>query len=266
MQLKTLHILLLLLVAGSVQAQFNEKATGTSSALNKDLAYYQNELAIHEKSGTRDKIIDGLVNLGTFYMQSHDYTNAIPCFKRVIVLYQEAKNHSAMADMMINICDAYRALSDFPHLLEYLQEATREYKKAGNENGLAKTLRSTGYYYLNLSENRLPAIPYFQQSLALYKKLGNQKEEAYLLGDIGHTYLLSRDTVQALSYLQQALSLCQKIGNKQGMAKYYGLLGDYYFRMPVDIPKALDCFQKSINLFEETEQQNRGCTSTHQPV
>ncbi len=255
MQLKTLHIFLLLFVAGSLQAQFNEKATVTGSVLNKDLAYYQNEVAINEKSGIRNNIIDALANLGTFYMQSHDYTNAIPCFKRLIVLYQEANNHSAMADMMINICDAYRALSDYPHLLEYLQEATREYKKAGNENGLAKTLRSTGYYYLNLSDNRLPAIPYFQQSLALYKKLENQKEEAYLLGDIGHTYLLGRDTVQALSYLQQALSLCQKIGNKQGMAKYYGLLGDYYFRMPVDIPTALDCFQKSINLFEETDNR-----------
>jgi hypothetical protein len=69
MQLKTLHILLLLLVAGSVQAQFNEKASGKSSVLNKDLAYYQNELALHEKSGTRDNIIDDLVNLGTFYIQ-----------------------------------------------------------------------------------------------------------------------------------------------------------------------------------------------------
>ena len=255
MQLKTLHILLLLFLAGNLQAQFNEKTSITSSVLNKDLAYYQNEVSIHEKSGIKNNVIDALVNLGTFYMQSHDYTNAIPCFKRLIVLYQDANNHSAIADMMINICDAYRALSDFPHLLEYLQQAIREYEKAANENGLAKTFRSMGYYYLNLSGIRQSAIPYFQQSLALYRKSGNQKEEAYLLGDIGHTYLLNRDTVQALYYLQQALDLSIKIGNKQGMAKYYGLLGDYYFRMPVDIPKALDCFQKSINLFEETDNR-----------
>ena len=255
MQLKTLHILLLLLLAGSLQAQMMEKFSGTGTVLKNDLAYYQNEVVIHEKSGARDKVIDALVNLGTYYMQSHDYTNAIPCFKRLIVLYQEANNHSAMADMMINICDAYRALSDFPHLLEYLQEATKEYTKAGNENGLAKTLRSTGYYYLNLSLNRLPAIPYFQQSLALYRKLGIQKEESYLLIEIGHAYMLSQDTVQGLPYLQQAFSLCQKIGNKRGMANYYGIMGDYYFRMQVNIPKALDCFQKSLSLYEEDKNR-----------
>jgi len=251
MPFKILHILLLLLLAGTLQAQMMEKFSGTGTVLKNDLAYYQNEVAIHEKSGTRDKVIEALVNLGTFYMQSHDYTSAIPCFKRLIVLYQEANNHSAMADMMINICDAYRALSDFPHLLEYLQEATREYKKAGNENGLAKTLRSTGYYYLNLSLNRLPAIPYFQQSLALYRKLGIQKEESYLLIEIGHAYMLSQDTVQGLPYLEQSLILSQKIGNKRGMANYYGIMGDYYFRMPVNIPKALDCFQKSLSLYKE---------------
>ena len=256
MQLKSLPLLLLLFVTANLRAQFNERASDTGLiVLNKDLAWYQNELAIHEKSGTKNEIIDDLVKLGTFYLQSHDYTNAIQIFKRVVGLHEESKNHSGMADMMIMICDAYRASSDFPHLLEYLQEATREYKKAGNEIGLAKTLRSTGYYYLNLSENRLPAIPYFQQSLAIYKKLENHKDEAYLLGDLGHTYLLCRDTPQALSYLQMALSLSQTIGNKLGMAKYFGLLGDYYFRIPVDIPKALECFQKSLSLFEEIDNK-----------
>ena len=255
MQLKILHILLHLSIAVNLQAQFNEKSTVSGSVLKKDLAWYQNELAIHEKSGSRNDIINDLVNLGSFYMESHDYTGAIKNFQRVIVLYEESKNHSAMGDMMIKICDAYRALSDFPHQLEYLQGATREYEKANNENGLAKTLRSIGYYYLNVSLDRHPAIPYFQRSLALYKKLGNQKEESYLLGDIGHTYLLCRDSIQSLSYLQEALNLSQKIGNKEGMAKYYGLLGDYYFRMPVNIPNALDCFQKSLKLFEETDNK-----------
>jgi hypothetical protein len=41
-----------------------------------------------------------------------------------------------MADMMINICDAYRALSDFPHLL--IPGKPRGSIKAGNENGLQK--------------------------------------------------------------------------------------------------------------------------------
>ena len=176
MQLKSLHILLLLLVSGCVQAQVNEKVFD-NSITNKNLAFYQNELAVHERSGTRENIIDDLVNLGNGYMRQHDYPNAIQGFLRVVILYEELKNHSGMADMLINIADAYRELSDFPHLLEYLQKATREYEKAGNESGLAKTLRSTGYYYLNLSYDRAPAIPYFQQSLIFYKKLDKQKEE-----------------------------------------------------------------------------------------
>ncbi len=219
--------------------------------LIKNLAYYQNEIAIDEQSGNKVKIIDDLVNLGHGYMKMHDYTNAIQCFQRTIILYGELKNHSGIADMLINIANAYRDLSDFPHLLEYLQKATREYEKAGNESGLAKTLRSTGYYYLNLPYFPT-AVEYFQQSLALYKKMDKQKEVANLLGDLGHSYLLVRDTVKALAHLQQALSLNQKIGNKQGMAKNLWILGDYYFRISSNISKALDCFQKSLNLFEET--------------
>ncbi len=43
-----------------------------------------------------DNVTDDLINLGTLYMRSHDYTNAIQSFKRVIDLCQESKNHSGM--------------------------------------------------------------------------------------------------------------------------------------------------------------------------
>jgi tetratricopeptide (TPR) repeat protein len=255
MHLKNLHILFLLLLAGSLHAQFNEKSFGKDTVTNKDLAWYQNELSKSEKKAAKNEIVDALVNLGNFSMQQHDYPNAIQSFKRAIGLYEELNNHSGMGDMMIKICDAYRTQSDFPRLLEYLQEALKEYKKAGNENAQAKTLRSIGYYYLNVSYDRRPAIPWFQQSLAMYRKLGNQLEEANLIGDLGATYNLCKDSLLALTYLQQALSLAQKIDYKLGLAKWYGTLGDYYFRIPVDIPKAMDCFKKAIDLWQEIDNK-----------
>lgn len=229
------------------------KSIGTPGII-KDLAYYQNEVAIHEQSGNTVKIIDALVNLGNGYVKIHDYPNATQGFQKAVILYGQLKNYSGMADILIKLADVYRQLSDFPHLLEYLQKANREYEKAGNENGLAKTFRSLGYYYLNLPHNPT-AVNYFQQSLILYKQSDLQKEVANLLGDLGHSYLLMRDTVKALAHLQQALNLNQKIGNKPGMANNFWILGDYYFRISSNIVKALDCFQKSLSLFEETDNK-----------
>ena len=229
---------------------FNSVIQIGTQSLIKDLRYYQNELAIDEQVGNNVKIIDNLVNIGHSYAKIHGYSNAIESFQKAVMLYGQMKNHSGMGDILMNIADAYRDLSDFPHLLEYLQKAIREYEKAGNANGLARALRMAGYYYLNLPYFPV-AVEYFQQSLAHYKQLGKQKEVAGLLGDIGHSYLLIRDTVQALAHLQQALSLNQKIENKEGIARNFWILGDYYFRISSNIPKALNYFQKSLSLFEE---------------
>lgn len=255
MQYKSLYILLPLLgIVICLQAQFDEKVFGktteTSGDLKEAISSYQKAVTGNNKN----EIVANLAQIGNIYYTHLDYSNAIQSFQKAIVLYDELKNHSGTADMLINISGAYRDLSDFPHLLEYLQKATREYEKASDEVGLAKTLRSTGYYYLNLSEFPT-AVTYFQKSLALYKKLDNQKEVANLLGDLGHSYLLIRDSVNALTYLQQALSLNQKIGNKQGMAKNYWILGDYYFRISSDVAKALDFLQESLSLFEETNNK-----------
>ena len=228
---------------------FSSLLTIGKPVLIKNLGYYQNELAIHERYGTRLNIIDDLGNLGNSYLKMHDYANAIRCFQRVIILYEELKDHSGIADMLMNIADAYRDLSDFPHLLEYLQKANREYEKAGNLTGLAKVLQNTAYYYVELSD--LPtALDFSLKAFELYERLNKQMEKATVLGDIGHTYLLLGDDSKAFLYLQNALSLNQQIGNKIGEANNLWPLGHYYFKKS-NVPAALDYFKKAQNLFEE---------------
>ena len=53
-------------------------------------------------------VTDDINNLGTLYIKSHDPTNAIQSFKRVIDLCQESKNDSGMTGKMINICNFFR--------------------------------------------------------------------------------------------------------------------------------------------------------------
>ena len=100
---------------------FNSVIQIGTQSLIKDLRYYQNELAIDEQVGNNVKIIDDLVNIGHSYVKIHGYSNAIESFQKAVMLYGQMKNHSGMGDILMNIADAYRDLSDFPHLLEYLQ-------------------------------------------------------------------------------------------------------------------------------------------------
>ena len=155
---------------------FNSLINVGGSIVNKNLAYYRNQLAMHELSGTRLNIIDDFINLGNGFMKTNNYTNAIQCFQKANSLYGELENHSGKADMLLNIAGAYRELSDFPHLLEYLQKARKEYEKAGNEYGLARTMREMGYYYLNLPFY-LNALEFFLKALELYDRLKSKQKK-----------------------------------------------------------------------------------------
>jgi tetratricopeptide (TPR) repeat protein len=222
---------------------------GNQSDLMKGFHFYQKALIADNKKD----IAVSLADIGNIYYTRSDYLNALNYFQKAKTVYIELKD-LALADILVKIADTYRNLSDFPHLLEYLQKATIEYQKSGNESALAKTFRSTGYYYLNLPY--LPtAVIYFQRSLSLYKQLNKQIESGNLLVDIGHSYLLLRDTV-ALTYLRQALNFNQKIDNKVGIARSFWLLGDYHFRVSADFSIAFDYFQKALTLYDQIGDQS----------
>jgi tetratricopeptide (TPR) repeat protein len=217
----------------------------------KDLSYYQNQLAIDEIRGDKFKIAIDLGNIGDAYLATGRFQNAAKTFERGLLIYEQMKNFDSVGALSLKTALAYKGLSDFPHLLEYVQKSIRSFEKAGNELSLARALREMGYYYLNLSH--YPSAPqYFLKALELYSRLNQLTNKAKLLGDLGHTYLLLNESDKGLSYMQEALKLNQQIGNKSGMGSNLWILGGYYLGRSANVPLALDCYKKALELFDET--------------
>ncbi|MFI5132510.1 MAG: tetratricopeptide repeat protein, partial [Chitinophagales bacterium] len=223
---------------------------------SKAFEYYSKALALTIKTGHKKKIATQHVRIANMHEQAAALNKALESYGRAIVIFDQLKDYSSIGVTYFTISRAYRNLSDFAHQLEYLQKSMKWYEKAGNHFELAKTYREVGYYYMNIGNNQR-AVDFFLNALELFEKLGSQMQTAQVLGDLGHAYLLMKFTDQAFDYLQRALRLNQQIGNKSGMATNYWILGDYYFRIQMDLVSASDCFQKSLALFTEVGPKDR---------
>lgn len=224
--------------------------------LSRTLSNQQKAATAARQSGNKNRIADALVDLGQAYNALSDQTNALRCFQEALHLYEGLKNINGIGDVCVNLAETYRSQSNFPQVLAYLQKARTAYEKEAHEIGLAKTFRLLGYYYLNLPHFQT-AAPYFQKSLRLYERRQDQTAIGNVLSDLGQAHLLLRDTVESLHYLQKALQQSEQTGNLQGVAKNLWILGDYYFRIQADIPLALEHFQKALRYFEETNNRGR---------
>lgn len=179
-----------------------------------------------QKINTNDRIGSSYLNLGSYYEQFDDYSNAMPFFQEALKYYKKSNNELKIAYLYNKLGliayqeDKYELAIDY-FLATYLAFKKHQYEDPVNAYWMQNALSNIGlaYRYLNQNQHSLKYLKYaynFCQTQAFEK----ERPMAVILSNIGATYFKMEKYDSAIRYLEAGTELCLKPANNE---LYHGI-------------------------------------------
>ncbi len=192
---------------------------------------------------------------GNAYYFSDDADHALAFFTKAETMLSAehpksnvlAKVHAIRASLRMNLGDLDGSTEDGV-------AAFNEYKGAGDEEGMARTLNNLGNTDLARG-SFTEARQHYEEGLVLARKAHQRQGEAYLLNNIANTYLQQENSLLATEYCLQSLKIKEEIGNKADLVTSLLNLARIYERSGRR-PQALETTKRALAL--ATEINNPG--------
>jgi len=165
--------------------------------------------------------------------------------ERIIALVEAPEFLIKLGDMVSfasSIRNYSKALESYKKSYELLQQNNFIYPQVSILTKLGSAYRNTG----NINE----AFKYFDLSDEMNKRLGFQKFVSCNECNRAFAYMIEKKNRNAIKSYNKAIELALATGNKANLGALYANLGTVYERIE-DYDKALDNFQKSINIHKQ---------------
>jgi len=161
------------------------------------------------------------------------------------------------ADVQIQLANVSIRQGDFYSGIEYFQKAV-EISRINNLNSwLVKAENGLGWVY-RLTADLESARQHYEIALELAIDENLQHEQSMLYNNLGFLYAYRKDFPNyydtALRFCKESLRLAQQLENERGIGRAYSALGCITF-MGGDIEQSLDYFQKALEIFEPTNDE-----------
>lgn len=230
-------------------------------------------------------------NIGFFYMNLGSNSKALNYYNQSLKLNEELSKSTdkktardgkyGVAYSLHNMAYVYDTYGDIPKALEYYQRSLKIKEEIGEKRSIAISLNNIGHIY-QFQDDALQALNYFNKSLKLYEELSSSSDaEAVAAGNYGIGLCLnnigaiyknkgdaSSDVPEKMGYYRKAhdffyrsLDIRKKIKDNDGIADALGNLGSislqqsalpaYYSKREENLTKAMDYFQKSLEIFKQ---------------
>lgn len=232
--------------------RYFEKAIIEYQALKNDISYPKNFI--------NNKIAESLKNLGSVYLQSGKYPQALNYYLQALKIAEETGNQIIISNSFENIGLLYKKEKNYEKAKEYYSKALRLNEIAKNEIGIADTYLKLGTMYsdFNLSDS---SIYYHKKALEIYKRLNNKIGLNKVTANLGALYNDEKDFNMALSYYFKGLKMTEEINDLETRAIILGNIGLAYFSLNnfVSAEKFLLQSSKmsdSLGLIEQSEYSN----------
>ncbi|TAE34314.1 MAG: tetratricopeptide repeat protein [Candidatus Kapaibacterium sp.] len=223
---------------------FQDKYTET-------LDFYQQSLAIAEKSAYKLGIANALGNIGNVYFAQSQYQQALEYYLTSLRLNEELGNTQGRIKSLGNIGNSYEAQSQYPQALEYFLKSLKLSEKIGDKQSMARSLNNIGYVY-QVQNQYKQALEYHLKSLKLKEELADKVGISRSLENIGGIYRSNKQYPQALEYHLKSLNLMEGLSDKRGIARSWNDIGiDYEELQQYD--SALAYLQRSFALAKEIQ-------------
>ena len=199
--------------------------------IDDGLDYYFKALAHVNELNYKKNCLTIYTNIGNAYKRKKLFTKSLDYYNKALLMAKSINNQIYIAEALSNIGIVYAEFGNNKIAKDY-------FFKYLNTSISSNNKKNTAQAYLNISniyerENNLPkAIEAKNKALKLFEEIGNQSDIAFVLANIGTSYLNSSKTaknkpirqtnnVAAKIYLNNALKLFQTLGQIENISETY---------------------------------------------
>ena len=130
-----------------------------------------------------------------------------------------------------------------------------------NKNEIANSLTTIGNIYKNRSDYK-NAFQNFQKAATIYQNLKNYDSAGSTYLKIEQASRFMGDLSSQLSNIQKATTAFEQTKNEAGLAEAARIMGYYYLNLG-QWPKAAECFEKALLLFQRVGNQVQEANTLH---
>jgi class 3 adenylate cyclase len=190
------------------------------------------------------RVADILLNLGDAYRTKSEYWLALEQYQQALDICIEQNVQNLSARIIGRMGIAHKELTDYPQALEYFQRALVLNQQLNLKDGIATNILNIGIVYQALSDYT-KALESFQQALAIFQEINDEAASAFALSTIGGLHYRTKNYESALELYGRALLKQTELGQKRDAAVARGNMGHAYKSLG-DYEKALEYLQQAL--------------------
>jgi CHAT domain-containing protein len=230
--------------------------------LGKAIDICKRSLKIAIEIGYRHKEAVALTCIGKAHYsapgQSRNFPEAIKCYERAKVIFQETGDLEKEVDALYHLQDSYNYTSNYAKAIECNNKLLTIARNLNNRLLEAHALFGLGRSYDALGQReKEKAKNYYEQSLAIADLIDNQTAHWLQIRSrqgLGAYYTVNGDLTAAETRYQESLKIAEKIGEEQGQANALQALAQIYYYQG-NLKQAWEYNERSLTLKERLQDQ-----------
>ncbi len=209
------------------------------------LRYYTMSLKLNPPKA-RDLNANVNSGLAYVYLNLHDTTKAIACFKRAIMLSQQQKIRTYVAGLQSDLGNVYLSKGEMLQARNCFQQSYIVYTDLKDKAGYSGAIWNIGATYLPTDINK--TLEYYNQAIKFKEELHDYVSVAAIYGILAN-YYYGKSLEKSLNYFQLSMSAYEQAGDKADASDMEWDIGYIYFDS--DFDKALEHFQRALKVKDE---------------
>ncbi|MBD2357578.1 tetratricopeptide repeat protein [Tolypothrix sp. FACHB-123] len=189
------------------------------------------------------------MGIGTIYVASSDYPQALAYFNQARSLFQQAGNPNLEAEVLTQISFIYNQLGQQQKSLDALNQVLRIQRAQKDRSKQASTLNNIAGMQAAVG-NYQQALDSYNQAIALQRQVKDLPGEAATIINIAKLYQSLGDYQLSIDTYTQALDKFQTIGDRAQIGQILDNMASVY-RTAQQYQKALEYYDRAIKLWRE---------------
>lgn len=204
----------------------------------------------HLQNKITDPYLQGLsiTELGTAYLYSGQYEQAIRLYSSGLAIARETKNRELEGGCLNNIGNSYYYLGNLDSAIKKYRAALEIAHEAKDKDLEARRLNNLGGCYESLGQIDT-AVLYYKQAIAITRETKDLKLEGFLLNNLGICHKDLGMVKSAINYHTQARDIARSTEDIELAGQCYCSLGNCYTLLG-DFERATRRYEKAL-LFTE---------------
>src|SRR5438105_4526446 len=180
---------------------------------------FQQSYDIYERDRNRLGAAIALGNLGTLHRQQREWQQAIYCFERSLLVFENLKiDNLAVAKLRVDMGDALAATGKPKAASEQYELALARQDADGDSRTVALTLHALGTAQRARSRWQ-DGIAAFERSSALFEQLGDSQHVSVTLNRLGELHYERHDFANAIQVYQRDLKIVEQSQDERAVAQ-----------------------------------------------